>query len=161
MVLLIALGAMGTAYGAWVDEIYVEGTLSTSDTNAGLTCGGCWEEVDGIEVDVPDTDIDCSGGSMTLTINVTNAQFNATPALNTHYYCTFIVSNAANSFPVEIKSVTLTPSGTYDGVSAVFDDLTYTVINPGNTASGNVHIHLTTDASMEEDLEYTLAVTVE
>jgi hypothetical protein len=160
MALLLALGAMGTAYGAWVDEIYIEGTLSTSDINAGLSCGNCWEEVDSVVINVPDTDIDCSGGSMTLTIDITNAQFNADPALNPHYYCNFTVSNAAGSLPIKIESMDITDP--YTGVSAVIEDLADgDVIDPGATATGKVHIHLTSAASAGANLTYTLDVSVE
>jgi hypothetical protein len=160
MALLLALGAMGTAYGAWVDEIYVEGTLSTGDINAGLSCGNRWEEVNGVVIDVPDTDIDCSGGSMTLTIDVTNAQFNATPTLNPHYYCEFTVSNATGSLPIKIEDMDIT--GSYTGVTEAIEDLTEgTVIDPGDTATGKVHIHLTSAASAGANLTYTLTVTVE
>jgi len=162
MALLIALGAMGTAYGAWVDEIYVTGSLSTSDINKSLSCGTCWEEADDIEVDVAGTDIDCEEAtSTTLTITVDDALkvTSATEPKDVDYYCTFTVSNAVNSFlPVTVASVTLT--GTYTGVTADFDDLTPTVINPGTSATGQVHIYLTTDDSVETDLNYTLTVVV-
>jgi hypothetical protein len=160
MALLLALGAMGTAYGAWVDEIYVEGTLSTGDINAGLSCGNCWEEVNGVVINVPDTDIDCTGGSMTLNIDVTNAQFNATPTLNPHYYCSFTVSNATGSLPIKIEDMDITDS--YTGVATAIEDLGIgDVIDPGDTATGKVHIHLTSDASAGADLDYILSVTVE
>jgi len=159
MALLIALGAMGTAYGAWIDEVYIEGTISTGDINAALACGDCWEEVvEGVPIDVPDTDIDCTGGSMTLTIDVTSA------LEDVDYYCSFIVSNTAGSLPIKIKTVTLTPSGTYTGVTAVFDDLTGTVLDPGpgpgSTATGQVHIYVTSQTDPPQNPAYTLAVTV-
>lgn len=152
MALLLALGAMGTAYGAWVDDIYVTGSLSTGDISAGLTCGTCWEEPD-----TPDTDIDCAGGSMTLTIDVTSA------LEDVDYYCNFIVSNAAGSLPIKIQSVTLTPLGTYTGVSAVLtDDLEVgDVIDPGISATGKVHISLTSGEQVDNNLAFTLSVSVE
>ena len=153
MALLLALGAMGTAYGAWVDEIYIEGTLSTGDINASLACGTCWEEVDGIVTDVPDTDIDCSGGSMTLNIDVTNAQEDV------DYYCPFIVSNDTGSLPIKIESMSITD---LTGVSEAIEDLTVgDVIDPGNTATGKVHIYLTSSEQVGENLAFTLEVSVE
>ena len=160
MVLLLALGAMGTAYGAWVDDIYIEGSLSTGDINAGLSCGNCWEEVNGTPINVPDTDIDCSGGSMTLNIDVTSAKFNITPILNTHYYCDFIVSNSTGSLPIKIKSLNLT--NPYSGVTTAIEDMAVgDVIDPGDTATGKVHIHLTSGDQVDKNLAFTLAVTVE
>ncbi|MBA7477367.1 hypothetical protein ES707_12776 [subsurface metagenome] len=149
MALLLALGAMGTAYGAWVDEIYIEGTLSTGDISAGLTCGTCWEEPD-----TPDTDIDCTGGSMTLNIDVTSA------LEDVDYYCNFIVSNAAGSLPIKIKSMNITDLS--PGVSEAIEDLTVgDVIDPGTSATGKVHISLTTDDQVDENLAFTLTVSVE
>ncbi len=149
MALLLALGAMGTAYGAWVDEIYIEGTLSTGDISAGLTCGTCWEEPD-----TPDTDIDCTGGSMTLTIDVTSA------LEDVDYYCNFIVSNAAGSLPIKIKSMNLT--GSYSGVSEAIENLTVgDVIDPGTSATGKVHIYVTSQTDPPQNPAYTLTVSVE
>ena len=151
MALLLALGAIGTAYGAWVDEIYIEGTLSTGDISASLGCGTCWEEPE-----TADTDIDCTdGSSMTLAIDVTNAQEDV------DYYCNFIVSNATGSLPIKIKSMNLTDS--YSGVIEVItDDLEVgDVIDPGNTATGKVHIYLTNSDSLGEDISATLTVSVE
>lgn len=157
MVLLLALGAMGTAYGAWVDDIYLTGSISTSDIDAALACGNCWEEVDGVVIDVDDTDIDCNGGSMTLNIKVTSAMEDV------DYYCSFTVSNTADSLPIKIKSLELTPQGTYTGVSAATtDDLEVgDVIDPGDSATGKVHIYLTSATSAGADLDYILTVSVE
>jgi hypothetical protein len=150
MALLLALGAMGTAYGAWVDEIYIEGTLSTGDISTSLDCGTCWEEPE-----TEDTDIDCTADSpMTLNIEVTNAMEDV------DYYCNFTVSNATGSLPIKIESMSITDS--YSGVTEVIEDLTVgTVIDPGNTATGKVHIYLTSGDSVGEDISVALAVSVE
>jgi len=152
MALLLALGAMGTAYGAWVDEIYVEGTLSTGDINAGLSCGNCYFVGESTDM----TGIACNKTApWTLNTNV----YTALEGLD--YYCNFTVSNLAGSLPIKIKSMDIT--GSYTGVTAVItDDLEVgDVIDPGNTATGKVHIHLTSAASAGANLTYTLAVTVE
>ena len=149
MALLLALGAMGTAYGAWVDEIYIEGTLSTSSINASLTCGTPYYEGTPAET----TDIDCTGGSMTLTIDITNAQEDV------DYYCPFIVSNDTGSLPIKIESMSITD---LTGVSEAIEDLTVgDVIDPGNTATGKVHIYLTSSEQVGENLAFTLEVSVE
>jgi hypothetical protein len=154
MVLLLALGAMGTAYGAWVDDIYLTGSISTSDIDAALACGNCWEEVDGVVIDVDDTDIDCNGGSMTLNIKVTSAMEDV------DYYCSFTVSNTADSLPIKIKSLGITDS--YSGVVEDIEDMAVgDVIDPGLSATGKVHIYLTSAASAGADLDYILTVSVE
>jgi len=149
MALLLALGAMGTAYGAWSDEIYIQTTISTGDVSSGLTCGTCWEEPD-----TADTDIDCTDGSMTLNIDIDDA------LQSVDYYCNFIVSNTG-SLPIKIKTMNLTDS--YTGVTAVItDDLEEgDVIEPGTSATGKVHIHLTSDKQVDEDLAFILSVSVE
>jgi len=162
MALLLALGAMGTAYGAWVEDLYINSTVSIGNTDASLDCADpCCSVVPA----TADTSIDCSGGSMTLDITVTNAQFNATPSLNPHYYCDFTVSNTG-SLPIRIQSVTLAQSAPnpdpYKGVSAAIILPDPTVLDPGETTTtaGQVHIYLTTDASVGQTLEYTLTATV-
>jgi hypothetical protein len=152
IVLLIALGTLGVAYGAWVDEIYITGSLSTSSINTGLACGECYFVGETTE----ETDIDCEAGStaMTLDIEVANAQEGL------DYYCGFTVSNATGSLPIKIESMSLT--GSYSGVVEAIEDLPAgTVIDPGLSDTGEVHIHLNTAASAGADLYYTLTVTVE
>lgn len=152
MVLLMALGVMGTAYGAWVDEIYIEGNISTGNISTSLTCGLPYLEGNPTGAD---TDIDCDpAGSMLLNIEVSNAQ------LDTDYYCPFKVNNAVGSLPIKIASLSLTNSIT--GVTELIEDITVgTVIDPGTSATGKVHIYLTTGAMVGEDIPVTLEVTVE
>ena len=149
LALLVALGAMGVTYSAWTDEIYITGTLATGDVNATLTCGDEWEvpETEG-------TDIDCdTGDPMTLDISVTNA------LEGVEYYCEFDINNASTSFPVKVDGVDL--SGSYTGVSASVDISPLGLqIDPGDTETGRVNIHLTTDASAGDTLNYTLEVSV-
>jgi len=148
MALLLALGAMGTAYGAWSDEIYIQSTISTGNIDAGLACGTCWEEPD-----TSGTDIDCTGGSMTLNIDVTSA------LEGVDYYCNFNVSNTG-SLPVKIETMNLTDLS--PGVAEAIEDLIEgTVIDPGTSATGKVHIHLTSDKQVGQDLAFTLSVSVE
>ena len=150
LALVLALGVMGLAYGAWVDDVYITGTLSTSSINAGLSCGTC--SVQGTPANP--TSISCSKTApMTLNIEVTSAQ------QNVDYYCNFIVSNAAGSLPIKIASMSLTDS--YTGVTEVIELLTVgTVIDPGQSATGRVHIHLTSAASVGANISTALAVTV-
>ena len=140
MVLLLALGAMGTVYGAWVDEIYIEGYLSTGDINTSLSCGTHSDEVT------------CSVSTNKLTITLSNAPLG-------DYYCYFKVNNAVNSFPIEVTSMNIT--NPYSGVTAVFDDLTGMVINPGGTSTGKVTIPLLNNDHAAEVLTFVLTVNVE
>ena len=149
MAMVLALGAMGVAYGAWIDEVTITGSLSTSSINASLTCDSCWEE--------PVTDgtyISCSEGApMTLNLHVEDA------LEGVDYYCTFIVSNATGSLPIKIAAMDITDS--YDGVTEVIELLPVgTVIDPGNSVTGQVHIYLTTDDSAGEDIDVALQVSV-
>jgi hypothetical protein len=151
--LIVAFGVMGAAYGAWVDEIYITGSFSTSSVDASLACGTCWEEVDDEVTEVEDTDIDCSGGSMTLTITVDDAMEDV------DYYCSFTVTNNSSSLPIKITGLNLT--GSYTDVVAEIQDLAAgAVIDPSDSVTGKVHIYLTNDTSAGGDLEYTLSVTV-
>jgi len=160
LALLVAMGAVGVTYGAWTDEIYVAGTLSTSGVNTVLKCGSCT-----INPDDPTgiTGISClEDGQLTLEITVTNAQFSDVPQINTHYLCNFTIDNtAAGSLPVKIQSITITD---YDGVTEDIGPaglLTGTYqIDPGGTAAGTVDIHLTTGEQVGEDLVFTLTATV-
>ena len=157
MAMVLALGVMGTAYGAWVDEIYVEGTLSTAAVNTTLECGTC--SLTGNPTGA-NTSISCSDtlDPLEVEISVSNAQ-----AL-TDYKCLFTVDNTASgTLPVKIVSVTLAPSGTYADVSAAITILPApTVLDPGytTTTAGEVHISLTSAASVGLPLEYTLTAEV-
>jgi len=154
--LIIALGAVGVTYSAWVDEIAFTGSLSTSDIYTTLECGTC-----SVDPATTGTSIGCAttADPTQLTITVTNAQYNATPALNPHYYCEFTVSNAVNSFlPVTVASRSIT---NYTGVYADIELLPVgTVIAPGGTATGKVHIYLTDVGQLYETLPFTLTVVV-
>jgi hypothetical protein len=148
LALLIALGTMGTAYSHWVDEIYIDGAFDTSGINTSMTCA-CSPSSGA-------TYITCTGTGLTRTITVSNAQEGV------DYYCLFTIDNPADSLPVKIDSVTLTPSDSYPDVSAAITvSPTPTALDPGdNTTVGEVHISLTGDGSAGSDLEYTLTATV-
>jgi hypothetical protein len=159
LALLIALGAMGVTYSAWVDEIYIEGTFDTSGINTTLDCGTC--SLTGTPPD-PNTSITCdtTGEPLEVTISVSNAQ------TATDYYCSFTINNPADSLPVKIDGVTLAllnPLSPYADVSAAITVLPApTALDPGDTTTtaGEVHISLTSSASETFDLEYTLTATV-
>jgi hypothetical protein len=148
--LIVALGVMGAAYGAWVDDIYITGSLSTSSVEASLACGTFWEDPD-----TPETGIICltGGGPMTLSIEVDNA------TEDVDYYSNFIVTNTSSSLPIKIANMSLT--GSYSGVFQAIEFLSVgDVIDPLDSATGRVHIYLTNADSAGEDLTYTLSVTV-
>jgi hypothetical protein len=152
IVLLIALGAMGVTYGAWVDEIYIDGTLSTSAINTSLGCGT--SSIVGNPLGLP-TSISCSSPSyMKLDITIED------PQPDTHYYYNFIVSNAADSLPVKITSMSLT--GSYTGATSAIENLTVgTVIDPGySVATGRVHIYVGVAGTAETELPFALTVNV-
>jgi hypothetical protein len=141
--LIIALGAVGVTYSAWVDEIYITGNLSTSSTSTSLACSTHSPEVSSCTV----------SSATTLTIILHNAPMG-------DYYCYFKVNNDANSFPVTVS--TLDFSGTYDYVSAAIEDLSEgEVINPGITKTGKFTISLSNDDYDEEDLTFVLTVVLE
>jgi len=156
LVLLLAMGVMGTAYSAWVDEIYIEGYLSSSGLNTTLECGACYLTGNPTGAN---THITCSPTSdpLEVTISVTNAQ------TLTDYYCPFTVDNTASgTLPVKIVSVTL--SGSYTGVSAVIENPipANTVLDPGDTTTtgSTVHISLTSDEQVGLPLTFTLTADV-
>lgn len=128
LALLLAMGAMGTAYGAWVDEIYIDGYFSTSGVNTSLSCGAHSPEVS------------CGVSDMTLNITVTDAP----PG---DYYCNFTLDNTATgTLPVKIKTVTIPSVPTGFSVS-VPSSLTGYVIDSGATLSDTIGITLTEDYS--------------
>jgi hypothetical protein len=148
--LILALGAVGIAYGTWVDEIYITGSLSTSSVEAGLDCGTFWEDPD-----TPETGIICLSGDGPMALNI--EVDNATEEVD--YYCNFIVTNTSSSLPIKITNMNL--SGSYSGVFQAIEFLSVgDVIDPLDSATGRVHIYLTNADSAGEDLTYTLTVTV-
>jgi hypothetical protein len=164
--LLIALGAVGTAYSAWTDEIYIAGTFDTSGINTALDCGTCWETLDGVITNVDGTSISCEeNGQLEVTIEVLSALALSNQSV-VDYYCSFTLDNtAAGSLPVKVDSLTITPAGSYADVSTeitsdIGDVQPGDVLNPGETATGKVHISLTSAASETLDLEFTLTANV-
>jgi hypothetical protein len=149
--MIIALGAVGVTYSAWVDTITINGTFSTSPVDDGLGCGTC-SPASGA------TYISCAylaSEPTKLHITVFNAQ------LDTDYCCNFIFSNDVNSWPVEITSTILSNDYEDLGVLAVSDDLTGKVIDPGTSAKGQVHIYLADNTEINQNLIFTLDVTVD
>ena len=139
MALLIALGAMGPAYGAWVDEIYVTGSLSTGDINTSMTCSAS-------------SPVACSVSGMVLTITVSD------PPSGT-YSCNFTVNNTSGSLPIKISTLNL--SGSYTDVSTNIQGVAPgTQIHPGTSATGTVNIIVSTEDYDEDDLTFTLPVGV-
>jgi hypothetical protein len=148
--LIVALGVMGAAYGAWVDEIYIEGSLSTSGVDATLACSTCWEEPDTAE-----TGIICSAGGSPMTLNI--EVYDAMEEVD--YYCNFIVTNTSSTLPIKIANMSLTDS--YPGVVEAIELVSVgDVIDPGLSVTGRVHIYLTSADSAGEDIAVALAVSV-
>jgi hypothetical protein len=164
LALLVSLGAIGVTYSAWTDEIYVEGSLYTGDINASVGCNGAGSVVPPV-AGIP-TGITCSSTAdpMKLQFSITNALPNET------YYCNFRVNNEPpdstgpfESLPIKIASLTLTPQGTYAGITASVINLPIgTQIDSGLTAGGTVRIVVAGDAPTEplQNPVYTLEVTV-
>jgi hypothetical protein len=153
--LIIALGATGVAYSAWIDEIFVTGTLSTSDDiNTSLECSTCSPASGPTYITCAPSD-PVTVAPLVLTITVVNAQPSAT------YDCYFIVSNAVNSWPVKVQSVTLSadPYAWSTGTLAVSPK--DTVLNTGQSAAGKVTISIASSGvPAEQNLIYTLTVVV-
>lgn len=146
LAMVLALGAMGVTYSAWVDEIYIEGTVYTGTIDTTLECGTL-SPISG------ETYITCVNGTpMTLTISVEN------PQPETHYHCNFTVYNTG-SLPIKIDTMNL--SGTYSGVTSAIENLPLgTVIDPGLSDTGKVHVYVGIAGTTETTLPFTLAVTV-
>jgi hypothetical protein len=164
LALLIALGAVGVTYSAWTDDIYVTGSLGTSGINTVLSCNGtCWEQIGEQVIDVQGTSITCGNPTvdpLTLTFTVTNA----TP--NVDYYCNFTINNnIADTLPIKIVSVTLTPQETtYTGIigTVPVKPAVDTQLDPGQSAGGTVKISVAPDAPTEpqQNPVFILEVTV-
>jgi hypothetical protein len=162
--LIIALGAVGVTYSAWVEEIYINGSLYTGDINASVECNG-----DGSVSPDPypiDTGITCSP-----TVYPMKLQFLVNYAVpNLTYYCSFKVNNLDDdpfdpfkSLPIKIDedNTTLTPQGQGD-----YTDIKASVINPdpqidpGETVTSQVKIVVGPDATAGQNLVYILEVKV-
>jgi hypothetical protein len=160
LALLVALGAMGVTYGAWTDEIYVVGNLSTSGINTVLACNGdCWVEVGDVVTEDTGTSANCTKiDPLTLTITVNNALQEilvGEELQGVDYYCNFTIDNtAAKTLPVKVQ---ISPD--YTGVTASIENLPEDLqIDPGETDTGTVHIYLTTSDSVGDTLTFTLTV---
>jgi hypothetical protein len=167
--LLIALGAVGVAYSAWTDEIYIAGTFDTSGINTALDCDTCWYTVDDVVTNTLSTSITCEEDSqLEVTIKVEDALAvdNHTDLNDVDYYCRFTLDNtAAGSLPVKVQNLTVTPSASYADVDAavttdIGDVQPGDVLNPGDTATGKVRISLSSFASETLDLEFTLTANI-
>jgi len=158
--MIIALGAVGVTYGAWVDEITITGTLSSSGINTTLECGTCY--FTGTPAGATNIACDTTSDPLEVEISVTSAQ------LLTDYYCPFTVDNtAAKTLPVKIVDVTVAQADTdlcSSGVSAVIENppAAGTVLDPGvATATGSmVHISLDNDDCVGATLNFTLTANV-
>jgi len=155
LALLIALGAMGVTYGAWTDEIYIDGSLYTGDINASVTCNGpCPDSAYITCAPVPNE-------PMQLTFTLKDAVAGET------YSCNFLINNLDvdeevdfESLPIKRDSVTLSPD-TYPGITASVINLPADPqIEPGHSAGGTVEIVVDSGITPPQSLVYTLEVTV-
>jgi hypothetical protein len=163
--LIIALGAVGVTYSAWVEEIYIEGSLYTGDINASVDCNGAGTIVPAPPAGI-DTSITCSP-----TVYPMKLQFSVTNALpGKTYTCPFKVNNEDvdpfdpfESVPIKIDkaNTTLTPQeDTYTGILAGVILPTDPQIDPGLSAGGTVQITVAGDAPALQNMVYTLEVKV-
>ena len=105
---------------------------------------------------------------MTLHVTVTQAKFMVEippdPPVNVHYYCYFDIDNNTGfgTLPVKIDSYDIIPDEPYAGVVAeMTGDLVGEQIDPGETKTGSeLHIYLTDDTWEDENLYFTINVTV-
>ena len=150
LVMVLALGGLGVGYAQWVDEVAITGELSTQDIDASLSCVSAY--LTGTPA-APTTNSCSEGAPMTLNLEITNAQ------QDTDYYFEFDVYNGIDSLPLKISDLAVSDSWT--GVVELIEDITVgTVIDPGMSATGKVHIYLETAASVEEDINVVLEVSV-
>jgi len=151
VVLLIALGAMGTAYGVWSETFNIASMIETGliDTELDWIGSEC----------VPPTSGTGIGGyaeDMTLQVTVIKAQ------LNVDYYCYFNIDNYTGfgTLPVKIDSYDIDES--YTGV---VPEITGVVlgeqIDPGQTIyDSELHIYLTDATNQDQNLYFTVTISV-
>jgi hypothetical protein len=150
-VLMIALMALGFAYGLWSKTLYINGTVNTGSVNAEFANVVCSDTgVDpGYDKDVASCNVGLSDDKQTMTVTISNAY----PC----YSCKirYDVVNTG-TIPVKIKSITVTNpsevSVTVTGIK-VGDQ-----IDCGASEAGDLEIHVEQDA--EQGATYTFSVTI-
>ena len=149
--LIIALGVTGVSYGLWSDTVSIRGIIETGiiDTELDWESSKCVPPTGG-------TGIGGYADDMTLHVTVTNAK------PNVDYYSYFNIDNFTGfgTLPVTITGYDIAES--YIGVVA---EITGVVvgeqIDPGETIYGpELHIYLTDDTYLDEDLDFTVTVSV-
>jgi len=143
MALLLALGAMGTAYGAWSDEIYIQSTITTGSTSYALSCGTAHSP-----------EVSCGASNATLHITVAATAAAPTPAGS--YNHSFKVLNTGD-LPVKVQKINVSslPSGVHVSTTGVVES---SVIDPGLAPIGYVIIDL--DDDIEESFNFDVAFNI-
>ena len=156
LALIVALALSGMGYGLWSDFLFISGTVETGIIDTELD----WI---GSECKPPTTGTGIGGyaAEMTLYVNVTKAKRDVDSVV-VHYYCSFNIDNNTGSgtLPVKIDGYKIYES--YEGVEA---EVTGVVlgeqIDPGETYYGSgMHIYLTDDTYLEENLYFTVDIYV-
>jgi hypothetical protein len=152
-VLMIALMAIGFAYGLWSKTLYINGTVNTGSVNAEFANVVCSDTgVDpGYDKDVASCNVVLSDDKQTMTVTISNAY----PC----YSCK-ITYNVVNTgtIPVKIQSITVTNPNS--------DKLTVTVtgiakgdqIDAGESKAGDLEIHV--EQAAAQGATYTFSVEI-
>jgi len=149
VVLMMALGITGTAYGAWSDTVTIGATVNMGTFGAEVTCDEC-----------SPCGIGCIGeiGSNELELTVTCAEVGVT------YSCGFEITNTG-TIPVRIQSIDIldVPEGvvvSVDGLVEVGHQ-----IEPGGASVGIVQVSLPAytppEVNPSEGETFTFTVTFE
>ena len=162
VVLMMALGSMGTAYGLWSKTLSISGTVSTAVIDTIMI----WSSSQAIPPGIGYVNLGGVPSARTLDVHIVNAQ------AATDYYCYFLIVNNPGSLPVKIQSVTITPpvadwqttygfngSVTFDGGTKTPVTVIGEQIDPGETMDGTVHVFLD-GADVGSNFDVTIVVDV-
>jgi hypothetical protein len=141
--LIIAIGAVGVTYGAWVDDIYLDASVYTGTTSSVLNCAAPHS-----------TEVSCTKSDATLHITVAATVAAPTPAGS--YNHNFTVLNTGD-LPVKVNNIVVStlPSGVHVSTTGV---VAGSVIDPGPAASGTVNIIL--DTAITANISFDVAFTI-
>ena len=138
LAVVLALGALGTAYAMWSEDLFIDGTVNTGDLDIGYYCGWgeFWDtEPDGKDVSYITKAWGADNKSITFTI------VNAYPCID--YYGEFCLNVADGSIPVHfgpwvIDRGTMPDSATIE----VTPDMTGVQGHAGLHQECLLHVHL-------------------
>ena len=144
VVLMMALGITGTAYGAWSDILAVSATVNMGTIGAEVTCDGCSH-----------CGIGCSDeiGSNELELTVTCAE------VEVIYSCAFNITNTG-TIPLKVQQIIVTPvtpATLPEGVEIVVPaGVAGIPIDAGGVLPGVVQVSLANDTSEGETFTFTV-----